>query len=169
MILSSSPVVSLPAGIVADADSMLPNGVTPHGGCYISTPAATTITTGGTFYLLAGTTTVGAGGTTLVTHASPGRLTYTGSVTRPFTVMGNISFISSANNILAKVRIAKNGATIAESESQFFKSTSTDTKDVPFFVVVNLAQNDYIEVYVTCDSNASTMTANAGNLFIQAQ
>jgi len=147
-----------------DNDTMLPANITPHGGCYVSTPAATTITSAGTFYVLAGTTT--EIDITLFTHTSPGRLVYTGTVARDFFVTAMFSFTSSANNILAKARIAKNGTTIAGSEQQFFKTTGSDTKTLATQYIVSLATNDYIEVFVTCDSAGSTMTAQTGTLII---
>lgn len=146
--------------VLFDNDTMLPTGTTPHGACYISTPAATTVTTAGTFYLLQGTTT--AIDTTLFTHSSPGRLTYTGTVTKTFFVTAMLSVTSSVNNLIIKIRIAKNGTTIAGSEQQYFKTTSTDVKPVSTQYVVTLATNDYVELYVTSDVNGSTETAQTG-------
>lgn len=145
-----------------DNDNKIPTATTPHGGCYVSTPAATTVTVAGTFYVLAGTTT--ALDLDLFTHSSPGRITYTGTTTRTFFVTASASVVSSANNILISTRIAKNGTTIAASEMQFYKTTAADTKIVSSQTIVSLAQNDYLEMYITCDSAGATVTANTGTL-----
>lgn len=152
--------------ILGNNDGNVPSGTTPHGSCYISTPAATTVTNAGTYYLLAGTTT-GISQSNF-THSSPGRLTYTGTVTGTFYVTANMSFVSSANNLTITSSIAKNGTPIASSEMPFFKTASTDVKQVTCFAVVDLAQNDYIEIYITDDSAASTVTANAATLMINS-
>ena len=144
--------------IAFDNDNQLPSLTTPHGSCYISTPAATTITVAGTFYLLEGTTS--AISNSLFTHSSPGRLTYNGAIPKDFFVTASMSFVSNSNNILASIRVAKNGETIAASEQSFFKATAADEKQVSSFIVLQLAQNDYIELYVTNDAAGSTITAN---------
>lgn len=150
--------------VLFDNDNMLPTATTAHGGCYISGSSATTITNAGTFYVLQGTTT--AIDNTLFTHSSPGRLTYTGTVTKTFFVTTTFSYITSANNILVKTRVAKNGTTIAGSENQFTKTNGADTKSIGSQYIVTLSTNDYVEVYVTCDSAGSTITAQTGVLIL---
>jgi len=146
-----------------DDDNKITGSYISRGALYISTPGATTITNAGTFYLLQGVSTaqLGLNG---FTHSSPGRLTYTGTVTRGFTVHGDICITSSANNIVVKIRIAKNGITEAGSEKSMTKTTGTDTRAIPCNWEVSLATNDYIEFYVTCDNAGSIITATSGTL-----
>lgn len=132
---------------------------------YNSANSATTITLAGTFYVLQGTTTAEFLAS-LFTHASPGRLTYTGTPTKQVQITALVSFSASANNILTKWRIAKNGATIAASETQQFKGTGANIETVVCHATVSLATNDYIEIFCTNDSAGSTMTAVTSRLEI---
>jgi hypothetical protein len=141
-----------------DNDGMLDKSVTPHGGCWTSTPAPVTITVADTYYLVGGTSTAQA--LTLFTHATPGRLTYDGTITKDFVIIAKTSLVSSANNIVMKTRLAKNGTTDASSEQSYFKTTASDVKGFVTMTVISLAQGDYVELYVTCDNAGSTLTAN---------
>lgn len=153
--------------IQKDADNMLQDSILPTSACYISTPGATTITNAGTYYVLQGVSTSQLNLINF-THASPGRLTYTGTITRYFVVSGDISIISSANNVLVGIQLAKNGTLLPGSIKTFTKTTAADTKTIPVNYGVQLATNEYIEMYVTCDSAGATITANNGTLLIHS-
>ena len=135
-----------------------------YGECYVSTPASTTLTTQSTYYLLAGTTTAG---TYLqdFTHASPGRLTYTGGTTKKFQVLGALGVQVPSASETYVARVAKNGATIVASTVGIQLSSSGQRPCLATQTIIELATNDYIEIYVACITRASTsIQANFGNL-----
>jgi len=140
-------------------------GSTGYGECYVSTPASTGLATQNVYYLLAGTTT---GGTYLqdFTHASPGRLTYTGGDTRKFLVTGSIGAAQvTSSSETYTVRIAKNGTTIAASTCGIYCYPVSNRPGFVCQTVVELATNDFIEMYAACISRGTTaIVANFGNL-----
>jgi hypothetical protein len=150
--------------IISDNDGYLPPSVTPHAGCYISTPASTTITSAGTYYLLAGTSTALA--LSGFTHSSPGRLTYTGTITQTFKIESKFSITADHNNILIEARIAVNGTTNVSSEQENSHTTGANTAGVNCGSFISLSTNDYVETYVTCDSAGTVLTASEAVLMI---
>jgi hypothetical protein len=136
-----------------------------YGESYISTPASTGLATQNVYYLLAGTTT---GGTYLqnFTHASPGRLTYTGGDTRKFLVTGSIGAAQvTSSSETYTVRIAKNGTTIAASTCGIYCYPVSNRPGFVCQTVVELATNDFLEMYAACISRGTTaFVANFGNL-----
>lgn len=129
------------------------------GGCYVSSSAASAAITAETYIILAGTTTT----LTLknFTHTSPGRLTYTGIETLRFIVNVALSFISTQSNELARFRFAKNGTTLAGSQINRKLGTGSDEGALSIAYELELATNDYIEVYCTLAASTSdTITAN---------
>ena len=97
------------------------------------------------------------------------RLTYTGAITRSFAVTTacSASSITTANATIL-VRIAKNGTTLAESESQ--ATTSAVNRNENFFcqTIVQLAQNDFIEIFISNTSSALNLLASELNVVIKA-
>lgn len=150
--------------VLQDDDGTIDERVIPRAACYVSGPAATTITVAGTYYPLAGTSTVITA--SFFTHTSPGRLTYTGIVSRHLKVSVKLSATSSTNNVTITVRIAKNGVTDPSSTQTFFKTTSSDIKGLNAATLVNFSQGDYVEVYATADAAGSTITANDATLIV---
>jgi hypothetical protein len=135
-----------------------------YGECYVSTPASTTLTTQSTYYLLQGTTTEGSYLLDF-THASPGRLKYTGTTTKKFLVSGTLGVQVPAALETYTARLVKNGATIVASTIGIQFSTSGQRLGFVTQTIIELATNDYIEIYVACISRASTsIQANFGNL-----
>jgi hypothetical protein len=132
--------------------------VTAFGYCYVSSPAGTTVTSGGTYYLVAGT--FAAGTLDQFTHNGSGRLTYTGTTTRLFSVDVSIS-MTSTNNIITHWRVAKNGTTIANSEQKRKVSTGSDVGNSSVHAEVELAANDYVEVFCTSDIGQDVISITA--------
>jgi hypothetical protein len=66
------------------------------------------------------------------------------------------------------VRIAKNGTTIADSESQ--ATTSASGRNENFFcqTIVSLATNDFIEVFIANNTNGNNLLATELNLIVRA-
>ena len=141
------------------------DALSSFGFLYVSTPAATSITTGGTFVKAAGTTTAG----TLrdFTHVD-NRLTYIGAEARVFSIDVAVSMISS-NNIITHWRIAKNGTTIAASEQQRLVGTGADVGNAGVQAEAELSTGDYIELFCTSDTgeDAKSITAQRMTLTVE--
>jgi hypothetical protein len=126
-----------------------------------------TIATQGVFEKIEGTTTASSTNQKF-THTN-NRLTYSGGITKEFIVTALVSANSvttpSAN---ITVRIAKNGTTIADSESQ--STTSAAGRNENFFcqTIVQLATNDYIEMFISNNTSANNLLATELNLIVRA-
>jgi hypothetical protein len=97
------------------------------------------------------------------------RLTYTGGLARSFKVTASVS----ANSVTTAqatilVRIAKNGVTITESESQ--ATTSATNRNENFFsqAIVEMTTNDFIEMYIANTSSALNLLATELNVVVEA-
>ena len=130
-----------------------------YGGFYVSSAAASAAITQTVYLILGGTTTAFA--LNHFTHASPNRLTYTGTSTKVFDVVCSISFTSSQSNEIARFRVAKNGTADANSEVARKLGTGTDIGALALVHEISLATSDYIEIYATLDaSSTDTITAD---------
>ena len=132
-----------------------------YGSCYISTPAETSISAQDTPTKASGTTT--AMQTNGFSHTS-NRLTYTGTVTLIFDVTGLVSATKAAGTT-ADVRfaIAKNG-TIVTGCSVTRNISSTAEGAIGFGGHIQLATNDYVEIFVENLTNADNLTIQEGSL-----
>lgn len=116
---------------------------------------ATVISTPGTFVKTAGTTT----GSSLNQKfsVSNNRATYTGAITSRFTVQV-VASMASGNNQSLRARIAKNGTTLAESQSRFDTTGLGKASAIFCQCVVELSTGDYVEYWVTNDTAANNVT-----------
>jgi hypothetical protein len=115
---------------------------------YISTPATTTISVGGTFYKAAGTTT--AGYLHRFTMPTDNRLTYTGDATIRALVLASSTLIHTGSGTkIGGIKIAKNGVVNDESERRTLFSTSPYNYNLSTLSIIELSTNDYIELWVT--------------------
>jgi hypothetical protein len=118
-----------------------------YGECYISSITATTITTAGNFYKIAGSTT--ADTLSNFTQPTNNRLTYTGTATRKFLVNAALSFHGTTGNDY-KFAFHKNGSSILSAS--IISTTATGAGNLAHVscqCIVELATNEYIEVFVT--------------------
>lgn len=97
------------------------------------------------------------------------RLTYTGGLARSFKITAAVS----ANSVTTAqatilVRIAKNGITITESESQ--ATTSAINRNENFFsqAIVEMTTNDFIEMFISNTSSALNLLATELNVVVEA-
>ena len=125
------------------------------------------IVTQGVFEKIEGTTTASPENEKF-SHTN-NRLTYTGGITREFVITASCSANSvttPAANIT--VRIAKNGVTIAESESQ--ATTSSAGRNENFFcqALVQLAQNDFIELFIANNTSANNLLVTELNVLTRS-
>ena len=140
--------------------------LTDQGTCYVSSAALSAAITPGTPVIMGGTTTdfVESG----FTHSSPGRMTYTGMITKNFRVFSAISMShDSSTATVAHLLIAKNGTVIASSEIDRNVSGTSDIGAAPLMADVSLGTNDYIEVYVDIDNSGKKVKIDRMVLIIE--
>jgi len=97
------------------------------------------------------------------------RLTYTGGLARSFKITAAISANSvTTQAVTILTRVAKNGTTIAESESQ--ATTSATGRNENFFsqAIVELNTNDFIECFITNATNANSLLVTELNFIVEA-
>ena len=97
------------------------------------------------------------------------RLTYTGGLARSFKVTAAISANSvTTQSITILTRVAKNGTTIPESESQ--ATTSATGRNENFFsqAIVELNTNDFIEIFIANATNANSVLVTELNFIVEA-
>lgn len=124
----------------------------------------TTISAVNTPTKVAGTTTSGAY-TAKFTNTS-NRATYTGSLTRIFHVVANLSFSAGTNDLIGSY-IALNGTVLPESEMYVQTDTNGDFANATIQTLVQLQTNDYIEIFVENASDAADITVGDLNVTIQ--
>lgn len=135
-----------------------------YGGCYWSTPAATTITDAATYYLAAGTTTETS--SHRFTVSSAGRLTYTGAPAIHLHIACSVSFTIAGTGDVVALCIAKNGTPQTGSAARRKVGTGTDIGSTALHWDVPMVTNDYIELYVANeDVGSTTITVENGYLF----
>ncbi len=97
------------------------------------------------------------------------RLTYTGGITRSFRITASCS----ANSVVTPaavilVRAAKNGTTLAESESQATTSATGRNENFYSQAIVELTTNDFIELFIANGTNANTLLVTELNIIVEA-
>lgn len=134
---------------------------------YTNNTTQNTITTQNVFEKILGVTTASAINQKF-SHTD-NRLTYTGGLARSFKITAAVS----ANSVTTAqatilVRIAKNGVTITESESQ--ATTSATNRNENFFsqAIVEMTTNDFIEMYIANASSALNLLATELNVVVEA-
>lgn len=134
---------------------------------YTNNTAQNPIVVQNTFEKILGTTTASPINQKF-SHTS-NRLTYTGGLSRSFKITAAVSANSvTTNQATILVRIAKNGVTITESESQ--ATTSAVNRNENFFsqAIVEMTTNDYIEMYFSNVSSALNLLATELNVVVEA-
>ena len=140
-----------------------------YGELWISTAAATTITSPGTYYKAAGTTTLETTPAAVdFTMPVDNRLTYGGTDTRTFWVSCTFSAKTSGTNQLVGFRLAEGGVSAAKTEVRRLVGTGTDEGAGAVHGLFQLATNEYIELFVTNETSSNTVTVEHGNLTVVA-
>ena len=132
----------------------------------IGNATSTTLTTAGTFYKIAGTTSAGS----LVSKftLTDNRATYDGALIEFFQVSAVLSFTGKANDEHA-IRVAKNGTTVASSEMRVTLPTGGRTENILVQDIVELTATDYLEIWVSnLDSSSQTATISELNVIVKA-
>jgi hypothetical protein len=135
--------------------------------CYFmqANATATTIANTANFVKANGTTTANAATTANFTHSNNKAL-YTGATAKTFEIYANATLTGTNANVLS-VRIAVDGVTIAESEGKGIISGNTNPVSISSQLIVALAQNQYIEVFVRNQTSTQTVTAANLNVIIK--
>ena len=117
----------------------------PHGGLHAET--GTTTNTSGVPIKMVGTYAL-TGREELFDEPVEGRLRYIGARTQNFAFSIHLSFTSDTNNIIITLEGAKNGTIIGDSAANVKIGTGTDVAALSDMYLVELAQNDYLEVFI---------------------
>lgn len=126
----------------------------------VNNATATTVSATGTFYKIAGTTTAGSAVQRFST-ATTNRMTYTGASSAVFRVMLIVSLSAGSTQVI-RMRIAKNGVTLEESQARFETTVAATGRAfcVSCQAIITLAPNDYLEPFIANDTSATNITAN---------
>ena len=134
---------------------------------YINNTTQNPIATTGVFEKILGTTTESSVNQKF--NHTNNRLTYTGGITRSFRVTASCSAQAiTTNNTTILVRAAKNGVTIAESESQATTSGTARNENFYSQAIVELATNDYLELWIANATNANNLLVTELNMIVEA-
>lgn len=125
------------------------SGLRSRGEMYISATAPTTINPAETYQKAAGTTT--ASELNDFDMPANNRLRYIGADAKKFKVSVALTQESTVNNVVARTRIAKGGTTSAKTQIDRKISVANDEGALPCQGVFDLAQNEFVELYVTAD------------------
>ena len=126
---------------------------------------ATTISTVDTPVKASGTTTANAINQKF-THTD-NRLTYVGALIRDFQVTATIS-LTSGNNKVIGVYVAKNGTVITSSEMYSTTSGSGRAESLTCQTILELNENDYVEIWVENSSNSDDITVEYINVICKS-
>lgn len=110
----------------------------------------------------------GTWGSTVVdgfTASAAGRLTYTNATTRQYQIDAAVSMHPASSNAECALYIAKNGAVITDS-MMWSSITSGGEQEVSTSWIVSLAENDYVEIFVS--NNTGTQDIEVNSAIIRA-
>jgi hypothetical protein len=134
---------------------------------YTNNTTQNPIATTGVFEKIVGTTT--ASSVNQKFDHTNNRLTYTGGITRSFRVTASASAqaVATATTTIL-VRAAKNGTTIAESESQATTSGTGRNENFYSQAIVELTTNDFLELFIANATNANSLLVTELNMIVEA-
>ena len=134
---------------------------------YMATPAATTIAAAGTYYKAAGTTTFEDATADLTDDSgTSNRIKYIGTPARHCEVAASVSLTCASSNDIVGFRIAKNGVTLADTTARVKLGTGTDINNISLIAHMDLALNDYIELWCTNESTTGAITVQNCHVII---
>jgi len=136
-----------------------------HGEISTNASAETSIAVAGTYVKAAGTSTLSPDAHNW-TMPQDGRLTYGGTADRVVHLALTVSFTAASNNENIRMRIAKNGTTVARSEVQRFVGTGADVGSTALHHFDNVTPTDYFELWVTNMTDTTNLTVLQYNMFI---
>lgn len=128
----------------------------PYGAMSRNVASATTIVTPGTYYKAAGTTTVG--NVRNMDMPTDNRLRYTGVSPRHFHIAVTVAMTTASVNNVVGLKIAKNGTVIDSSITRRYVTTGADIGSTALHGDIVLSTNDYLELWVTNESDTDSVT-----------
>ena len=131
----------------------------------LNNTTATTVASSGVAYKIAGTTT--ANTINQKFSHSDNRLTYTGGLIRDFQVSATASLTSGNNNVIG-LYVAKNGVVISSSEMYATTSSGGRAESIACQTILDMEENDYIEIWVENDSSATNITVEYLNVICKS-
>lgn len=137
-----------------------------HADCYVTTPAASVVTVAGTYVKGAGTTTFHDDSLGFDAGGESNRLRYTGMIECHACIRGSVSLTCNQNNRIIGLKIyhydasAGTGSVLAKGNIRQAIGTGSDVISMPIDSDVHLDTNDYIEIWVTDETGASSVTLN---------
>lgn len=99
-------------------------------------------------------------------HGVNGRLTYDGTITRKFTVIASISMLTAGNNKTITMYVAKNNSVEAKTGMSRKVGSANDVGSSTLSGVIELAQDDFIEVFAENNTDSTNVTVEDINLCI---
>lgn len=111
-----------------------------------------------------------SGNTTLVTQAHDvdmpqnNRIRYIGTKPRHFEVSISMSTTTAANNKNIEYQIFKNGIALTETTMQIKHGTGNDFSSVSITTNVILSLNDYIELFISNETDNTNVTIENGTI-----
>lgn len=148
-----------------DARDVLVSCAPAYGGLTFSSPAATTISVAGTYYKAAGTT-ASVGASSDVTVATSNRITYTAAPTLYVIAFATASFTCASGSQVLGLSIAKSGSDITTAHIGAKIGTGTDEIAMSTFALMELAQNAYVEMFLTNETSTGAVTVAHGKLLL---
>jgi hypothetical protein len=161
-IKSDGTILTSSAAPISIADGGTGVTQSTYGEYYISSITATSIGTTGTFVKVNGTTT--AGFLSNFTHPASNRLTYTGTATRKFLVAAALSFHGTGTNDYKFAFHKNTSSLLSPSIISTTGAGAGDLAHVSIQTIVELATNDFIEVFVTNADATNSATIDFMNV-----
>ena len=128
---------------------------------------ATTVSAVDTDYVAAGTTILDSTVTQKFSMPQSNRLTYDGAINRQFRCTAMLTLTAGNNNQIG-VYWGKNGTPIANSEMYATMDGNGRRENMAIQAIVELADGDYMEVFVKNTTGATDITLNDLNAVIEA-
>ena len=137
-----------------------------YGEIYLTSAASTTIATVSTPVKAAGTTALGPDATWVdFDMPANNRLRYTGAETKVAHVAMSFSATSPGNNKTYNFYAALNGTVLASSVVRLQITTGANVQTSAIHVAVEMAQNDYLEIWIENITDNTDATLETLNLF----
>jgi len=127
---------------------------------------ATTIAVSGTFYKALGTTTTGEFVEKFDVTTTSNKAVYKGSLTGFYKITACLTVTGSSNKEVA-IRSAKNGVTSPQSEITSTTSAGGKAEGITCQDIVSLATDDYLEIFITNNTDTSSLTVEDLNVIIE--
>jgi hypothetical protein len=138
-----------------DLRDFVESAAPPYGSFSTNVAAATTLTQD-VYSKMAGTTT--AGDMNQFDMPVDGRLRYTGVPNRHMHIAVTTSFTCANNNKVIGLKIAKNGTVLDDTIARRKVSTGADIGSTALHGDVMLSTNDYLELFLTNETDSTNAT-----------